>query len=512
MSRRRILVAAAAGLAVSTAALALLTHRLGADSLRGDEAIYARVVHETRAAGPWLPLRLYDAVYMNKPPLGFFAIRAAFAAAGESSRSARLPAALAGAATAGLLMAYGALRFGFAPGLFAAGFYVTAPIALGHHGLRGGTFDAATALLVLGALVAYCESSRPGRERLFRWTVALVAVATLFKTLTAAVLVAGSVLAVELLRRRQSGSSERGDGRRGRRRALARPALIFGTGVLVLLGWVVVLVAAGAEGAFERVVLWDLVERNVSGVHESHHGPWWFYFARLRLDASWCLLLLLPLAWALIARRPKSEPADHDLRLHWAAALLAIFLLLSLSASSTPWYGLQLLAPLALALAAGAGALLGWLPRPARVVAGLLLVATLVPRVDYARARTAAPALRVTLDRLHEALAAVPEARLTVRPGLDPLTAPPAPETYRWVEGAANSFYLASAPALAVGWPPSVDGGSCPVALVERGRLDGGETPAAPASGWQRYDLPPGEGPFALLDGCGGRVVATLAR
>ena len=488
-------------LAAGVAALAayLLFHRLGAGSLLGDEARYAAVVAETRAAGGPPPWRLGGEPYVDKPPLGLLLLEASLATLGGDELAARLPAAAAGLATALLLFALGARWSHPLAGAVAALLYVSTPTALGRHALRGATFDALLVLLVVAAAAAWIESLRRDRPRTFRITLALAGAAALVKSLVAAVLLAATVLAAELVLAAAAGKSPR--------RALGRAAALAAVGAGVLAAWIGALMAAGVPDAAQRLIGFDLVQRARTGVDPGHLEPASRYLELAVADFGWALLLPLPVAVALFAawrRRETAELAVAAALLAWPLAMVA---LLSASASKLPWYALPAWAGLALAAGAGTGHLARHsrpAVRAAAWVAALVLVSFGVAR---ALETSGGPARRVAMDRLGRALAAEPRAQLWVEPGLN--LAPRArhdPADPALLDD-ANAYYfgrLGARPGWGLG---DHEGTVCPVVVLSRGSV--ARLPGAPGR-WQVRALT--ETPLAVADGCGGTVAARLPR
>jgi 4-amino-4-deoxy-L-arabinose transferase-like glycosyltransferase len=484
-------------IAVALFAAWLLGRDLGADSLRGDEAMYAEVVLDSREAGRWLPPRLRGEPFVNKPPGGLLAIAASFRCLGEGAFAARFPAVVSGVVTVLVLGAWATRRIGPVAGLLAPLLFVTAPVALGRHTLRGGTFDATVALLVTAALLAHLECLRAGRERWFRATLVAAAAATLFKSMAGPALIAGAVLAVELAVGFRSGRH-----RPALARGLARAGAILAAGLAVLAALTVAALAAGVADAVDRMVVWDLLRRNFERVHPSHAGAWWFYFDRLARDFGPLLVLLVPLAAATFGTRRETEEGSAP-ALPLAAGLLAaaaaLILMLSVSASKLRWYGLQLVPMISLAVAAGAAWLARGRPRGVRAALAAALLVAVAVRVEWAIRRTETRPRRTVLDRAEAAARSTPGARLTATPGLDPFAAV-GRGGYAWDEAASNAFYLRLARESSVAGAA----GHCTVTLVP--------VAAAPdAASGLRLALPADEGPFVLLDGCDGRVIAALA-
>ncbi|GMU65454.1 MAG: hypothetical protein AMXMBFR36_17280 [Acidobacteriota bacterium] len=476
----------------------LLFRNLGADSLRGDEALYAEVVLDSRASGSWLPTVLRGEAWVNKPPGGLLTMAASFRVLGVSEEAARAPAAVGGLLCVLLVFVWGAARLGAVAGALAATIVATAPVALGWHAFRAATFDAATALLVTAAVLAHLESLEPGRERLFRLTVALSALSTLLKSLAGPALIATAGVAIELCR----GLRERRP-REATRRAAIRAGAVLAAGIAVLGFLIAAASLGGLDDAVGRMVGWDLLRRNLARVHPSHAGPWWFYLDRLVLDFGPLLALLLPAAWSFRSGGAQAAPPLAAPRLapvELLAAAAAIVVILSLSASKLRWYALQVLPLAALAIAAGFVVLARGRSRLVKFALAAALTVVVAERASFALRRTATPPRRTHLDRALEETRRIPGARLVSAAGLDPFAAV-GRGAYAWDEASSNSFYLRLArEALAATEAPAA---GCTVTLVARSAATA--EPGAP-----RLELPPDEGPFALVDGCDGRIVAAL--
>jgi 4-amino-4-deoxy-L-arabinose transferase-like glycosyltransferase len=475
----------------------LLFHRLGAGSLLGDEARYAAVVAETRAAGGPLPWRLGGEPYVDKPPVGLLLLEASLRSLGGGELAARLPSAAAGLATAALLFALGARFSHPLAGAVAALLYVSAPTALGRHALRGATFDALLGLLVVAAAAAWIESLRRTEPRSFRITLALAAGAALVKSVVAAALLAAAVVLAELVLAAAGASSVR--------RALGRGAALVGVGAAVLALWIATLIASGVPDAARRLIGFDLVERASSGVDPGHLGPAHRYLELAGDDFRLALLLLAPLAAALVAawrRRDLPALAVAVALLAWPLAMAG---LLSTSASKLPWYALPAWAGLALAAGAGAGALARQRTAALRLVGWALAALLVAPNVARALRVIEGQGARVALDRAGRALAAEPRALLWVEPGLDLRPRARHDPAHPALLDDANAYYFSKLGARP-GWPLlDLDGGTCAVAIVARGSV--ARLPGAPES-WRVRPLV--ETPLALADGCGGAIAARL--
>jgi hypothetical protein len=262
--------------------------------------------------------------------------------------------------------------------------------------------------------------------------------------------------------------------------------------------------AGGVDDALDRMVVWDLLQRNLERVHSSHDGPGWFYLDRLTRDFGPLLILLLVPPAAFVVRR--STPGDRAgssarglVGLALVASVVAMVFLLSMSASKLRWYGFQLVPLTSLAIAAGACQLARGRAWRVQVSIVAALVVALAVRVEWAIRRTETPPRRTLLDRALDRARSLPGARVVATPGLDVFAAV-GRDGYAWDEAASNAFYLrlAREPSVATAGGPA----PCEVVLAPAA--------AAPDDGSHQLALPAGEGPFVLVDRCDGAVVATL--
>ncbi|GIV03740.1 MAG: hypothetical protein KatS3mg077_1493 [Candidatus Binatia bacterium] len=98
------------------------THRLGSFPLLDDpnEAQYAEVAREMLETGDWLSPQLNYVLFLNKPPLSYWAIASVFQIWGIHEAAARLPSAAAGWLTVVVALVWGWRAFGPPVGCLAA--------------------------------------------------------------------------------------------------------------------------------------------------------------------------------------------------------------------------------------------------------------------------------------------------------------------------------------------------------------------------------------------------------
>src|SRR5262245_34786246 len=115
-------------------------------------------------AGDWITPHINDAVYLDKPPLFFWATGAALALFGTGEWAARLPSALAAIAAIALVTAFARRRFGAAIGGASAAILALSPLYVVFGRLV--IFDMTLLLFTTIAVVAAfetIEAERPGR-------------------------------------------------------------------------------------------------------------------------------------------------------------------------------------------------------------------------------------------------------------------------------------------------------------------------------------------------------------
>jgi 4-amino-4-deoxy-L-arabinose transferase-like glycosyltransferase len=166
---------------VAAAALTLfaLSYRLHSPVLFEDpnDGQYAEVAREMLERGDWITPTLNEVVFLNKPPLLYWLIAAAYVPLGVNELAARLPGTLATALTPLLILSLGRLLFGSVAGLLAAFIYVALPSTLLEaRFVRPDTLlIAATTGTLLGALIALDAQGRRRSYALIGTQVALAA-------------------------------------------------------------------------------------------------------------------------------------------------------------------------------------------------------------------------------------------------------------------------------------------------------------------------------------------------
>ncbi len=325
---------AACALALVLAALwlAFPGHR---DLFDPDEGRYAEIPREMLASGDWILPRLDGFVYLEKPPLQYWATASSFAAFGVGNAAARAWPILTGLLAVVFAWRLGRRLFGAEVGAVGAVLLVSGLLwfALGHlltldMGLSAFLF------LAVGSL-AWAQTHRGDPKRLARWMLlawSALALAMLSKGPVGLVLAGGTVLVYGFL---------------ARDLAIWRH-LCLGRGLVVLLAisapWFVA-VEMRNPGAARFFFLHENFERYTTEVHRRVE-PWWTYAVVVALGS---LPWIRPSLAAIV--RPKLDPRlrgtfDPE-RLLWVFVVLTV-VFFSLSHSKLVPYVLPVCPALAL--------------------------------------------------------------------------------------------------------------------------------------------------------------------
>jgi len=129
-----------------------------------DEGRNAEVAREMLASGDWVTPRINDAVYLDKPPVFFWAVGAALGLFGVNEWAARLPSALAAIAGIALAAAFARRHLGAPVGWASAAILALSPlyVVFGRLVIFDMSLLVCTTAAVLAAYESL-ESERPGR-------------------------------------------------------------------------------------------------------------------------------------------------------------------------------------------------------------------------------------------------------------------------------------------------------------------------------------------------------------
>jgi 4-amino-4-deoxy-L-arabinose transferase-like glycosyltransferase len=347
-----------------------------------DEGRYAEIPREMLASGNWLVPRLNDLVYIEKPPLQYWATAVSFRLFGQHDWSARLYGGLCGLLTV-LAVAALARRLWGRRAAWRAGIMTGCSllvVVMSHHLTLDMSLTFFTTLTLVGFCFAQLERATPARSRSWMWLAWVSAgFAVLTKGVVALVLPAATLAGYSLLQR------DWGAWRR----------LFIPTGLALLLlitaPWFI-LIQHEVPQFFDFFFIREHLARYFTRVSDRYE-PWWF-FVPVLLAGS--LPWLLPACRALFegwrASAPRGEFDARRLLWVWAVVVLAFF---SASDSKLVPYILPMFPALGLLMASAEEARL---LRDLRATAkGLMVVAIALAALAAAAPFVQADAVRLAL-------------------------------------------------------------------------------------------------------------------
>jgi len=329
MNRRRALLAA-----LVVVLGVLFFFRLGDPGLwPKDEARYAQAAREMVRSGDWLVPTLAGEVRLNKPPLFYWVGAVSQVIFGETEFAVRLPAALAGIASALLAFHLARTLFGFGAGWLAAIVYATSAYPAGMG--RLGHPDSLLSLFVTGAILllflAWREAFRRRGPVLGAW--ALMGLGFLVKGPHGVLLPLLVIVAFLAIRREW--------------RMIGRLQWAYGPPIALLP------VGIWAAMVVDRVGLLQILDwyresvGRFAGSGSFHPEPFW-YFLPIVLGGFFPWVVRLPEIAAWLWRRRDPAPAKTLLWI-WPFVVIVFF---SLSPNKAAAYVLPAFVPLAVAAGA----------------------------------------------------------------------------------------------------------------------------------------------------------------
>ncbi len=301
-----------------------------------DEGRYAQIPAEMLASGDYTVPHLDGLVYLEKPPLQYWATAAALRAFGHNEWAARLVTAASAALALMFVYLLGARAFSRERGLMAAA--MTASMLLYVFMGQLITLDMALACFLTIAVAAFALAQldrdvAPARTRnwmLLCWTA--MAAATLTKGLIG-IAIPGAVLVLYTLWQRDFAA--------WRHLHLGKGLALF---LLLVLPWFV-LVERAQPGALDFLIVREHFQRYLTKMHDRYQ-PWWYFLAIL---AAGSLPWLPQVGRALGLGWRRTAPAGRfDVsRVLWVSAAFTL-LFFSLSDSKLAPYIVPVLPPLAL--------------------------------------------------------------------------------------------------------------------------------------------------------------------
>lgn len=326
----------ALGLVVLLAlACALFLGNLRAPLLEPTEARYAEIPRQMLLQGNWLVPTLHGEPYLDKPPLFYWLVMAAYQVGGVSDRMARVVPGIAGVLT--VLVAWGWLRVRAGPraGWLAAFLLLTSVRFL--HYERMLAMDSVLCLLVVGGIACLDLACSRGSLRRGWWLAAMlmVGLALLTKGFVAMPLVLGPACLWWWLDSR-----------------VARPGvrewgLGFGLLLFPLMAWMIPLTLR-LDGFLEHFVWRHHVVRFLEPF--DHAGPWWYYLPGLLFGLGPWMVLVPGLVRRVLGRSAQKAGGGQPVLGLILIALVFNLAFFSLAGCKRPIYSIAFMPFAALAL------------------------------------------------------------------------------------------------------------------------------------------------------------------
>jgi len=308
--RKRLLVAAAFVFTILWFAMLV-----GRPLYDPDEGRYAEIPREMLSGGDWVIPHLDGFVYLEKPPLQYWATALLFEAAGEAEWSARLCTGIAGYFSLVLVFAIGYRLWGFDAGLKAlllAGGSILF-ILLGHQ----LTLDMSLSFWLLASLACFvfAQSNRERPPASRGWMLgcwAAMALAVLTKGLIG-VVIPGFTLVAYLLWQRD-------------RRMLTQLNFRYGIPLFAVIAVPWFVLAARANPEFLRFFfIREHFQRFLTPI-EARSEPWWFFIPVLIVGVlPWITQALRALATGWRAAQPAGDFNARRLLWIWSVFVLVFF-------------------------------------------------------------------------------------------------------------------------------------------------------------------------------------------
>lgn len=301
-----------------------------------DEGRYAQIPAEMLATGDYTVPHLNGLIYLEKPPLQYWATALTLKVFGHNEWGARSYTAGTAAAMVWFIYLLGVRGYSRERGLLAA--LMTSSMLLFVFMGQLITLDMALASFLTLACISFAIAqlqrdqtpSYSERWMLLCWTA--MAAATLTKGLVG-IVIPGTVLLLYTLWQR--------DTQTWRHLALSKGIAIY---ALLVVPWFIA-VERAEPGAVNFLIVREHFQRYLTRMHERYH-PWWYFMMILAVGSlPWIAQIARALAQGWRATAPSGR---FDLsRLLWVNAVFTL-VFFSLSDSKLPPYILPILPPLAL--------------------------------------------------------------------------------------------------------------------------------------------------------------------
>ncbi|HUP63385.1 MAG TPA: glycosyltransferase family 39 protein [Thermoanaerobaculia bacterium] len=465
----------------ATVSASLAFHRLGANSLFGDEALYASIAHTVAAEDQWYPIYAGNARYVSKPPLSIWPMALSFEMGGMSEVNARIGSAVGGVIVSMLLFALGTWLVDASAGALAALLLISAPPWLLNHGVREGVGDVWTTFFISVALLAWVRG-RIGESRgLLIAAIGAAAAGSLVKGPIVFLVLFTVGLGWEVAARVLHGR---------RPRVLALCGVVLASAIPFTL-WVV---DNTRDAALRAYISAQFVGRHMQAVDVTHlHGITFYPHVVREAFGWWLLALSLPLLWRWL------RAAELALLLPlWALLPIVTF---SVSVSKLAWYLDPALPPLAMLIA----------------IAVCLGIAQVRSRnLRYALVALVVGALAIRIGAAWQAINATPRQTdmhriaLAYRSAKHPALYADTPNAGSYAYREWNYVYLNRLPREAATIPAAIDRSRCSLVVTMHPEplLQRPDFASAATRQLQKYDER--EADLYLIDLCGGHFTRAL--
>jgi 4-amino-4-deoxy-L-arabinose transferase-like glycosyltransferase len=296
-----------------------------------DEGFYSSISRQMLEAGDWITPHAGAQIYLEKPPLFYWAQALFIKLLGPTVLAARLPSALAVAATS-LILWFWMRKRGYPLAGWLAGIcFALCPLTIGLA--RVAMTDALLTLCLTVAIIGAIEGARGKRGGGYLLMALGAGLATMTKG-PIGFLLPGATFLLWLIWKRKL-------------KELRRPiwflaALLFAA---IVLPWH--LAAWQANGKYFLLeYFWRNHFPRALGLAFGHERPFWFYLPVL-ICASFPFIALVPRAWWRGITKARDRKDESDFTSIWALWAALVLLFFSLSASKLTSYILPILPALA---------------------------------------------------------------------------------------------------------------------------------------------------------------------
>ena len=295
-----------------------------------DEGFYSSISRQMLETGDWITPRVGVEVFLGKPPLFYWAQALFIKLLGPTVLAARLPSALAVAATSLILWFWMRRRGAPLAGWLAAIFYALFPLAMGmaHIAMTDALLTCWLTLAIIGAIEGH-NGKRAG--------YLLMALGAGLATLTKGpigFLLPGATFGLWLIWKR--------DLKELRQPIWLLAALLFAA---IVLPWHLLVWRANGD-FFLREYFWQHHVQRLIGRAFGNERPFWFYLPVL-ICASFPFIAFAPRAWWKEITKAWHRNHEANYTAMWALWVALVLLFFSLSASKVTNYILPILPALA---------------------------------------------------------------------------------------------------------------------------------------------------------------------